>query len=312
MIDFFDPVTLEHTGLCRSAAASLGLERVLLVLQDSVKGSVCAPRRDRWRMLVAACAGCKELVPVDMKNASVESLSRLYPGDELIPLDPPAVFSALCPSVQEYCDLLGLYGVTPVIPEVRSRVVKLFKALKPHRFAHSLSVARTARTLALRYGIDPQKAEEAGLFHDCAKCLPLSEMRKIAVKHRITEDPAFLESGALLHSVVGSYIAEKDYGITDREELDAIAYHNTGHAGMTLLAMCVCLADFIEPNRESFPLLEETRRLAETSLECALLHSLEATADYVLSGGKYLHPRTADTIAWLKTLPAVRNSSLND
>ena len=71
---------------------------------------------------------------------------------------------------------------------------------------------------------------------------------------------------------------------------------------MSRLSMCVCLADFIEPNRESFPLLEEVRRLAGSSLEKALLLSLEGTAEHVRSKGKYLHPQTLNTITWLKSL----------
>ena len=74
---------------------------------------------------------------------------------------------------------------------------------------------------------------------------------------------------------------------------------------MSKLAMVVCLADYIEPNRDSFPGLEETRRLAEVSLERALLLSLENTMDHVLSKGRWLHPRTSEAVRWLRTLPAV-------
>ena len=49
------------------------------------------------------------------------------------------------------------------------------------------------------------------------------------------------------------------------------------------------------------PRLEQVRALAGSSLERALLLSLEETADYVSSRGKYLHPRTANTILWLKS-----------
>ena len=84
--------------------------------------------------------------------------------------------------------------------------------------------------------------------------------------------------------------------------LEAIRYHNTGCAGMSRLAMCVCLADSIEPLRKSYPLLDKVRSLSEHSLEQALLLSLEGTADYVISRGKYLHPRTQETISWLRSL----------
>jgi predicted HD superfamily hydrolase involved in NAD metabolism len=186
-------------------------------------------------------------------------------------------------------------------------VDRLFEALNPHRFSHTLSVALTSVRLAAKYHVNVRQAEEAGLLHDCAKCLPLSEMQRIARRHHLTEDPSILESASLLHSVAGAWVARSRYGMKDPEVLEAIAYHNTGHEGMSRLAMCVCLADSIEPTRASYPLLEQVRVLSELSLERALLMSLEGTAAYVRSRGKYLHPRTQETIAWLKTLPEARS-----
>ena len=186
-------------------------------------------------------------------------------------------------------------------PRAPRWVGMLSASLKPGRFAHSLSVAWMSRRLARIHGIDSLRAEQAGLLHDCAKSLPLEEMQRIAVEHSLTDDREMLASGALLHSVVGSWVAREEYGMTDPEVLQAISYHNTGFPGMTRLDMCVCLSDSIEPLRESYPHLEEVRALAESSLERALLLSLDGTADYVISRGKYLHPRTQNTIAWLKT-----------
>ena len=208
--------------------------------------------------------------------------------------------------VREYCALKGLYGMPQreICPE--EWIEKLFAALNPRRFAHSLSVANYACRLARIHGIDQRQAEQAGLLHDCAKCMPLKEMQRIAVQHSLTNDPTILSSNALMHSLVGAWVARNEYGMADPEVLEAIAYHNTGHAGMSRLAMCVCLADSIEPTRASYPLLEQVRVLSELSLERALLMSLEGTAAYVRSRGKYLHPRTQETIAWLKTLPEVR------
>lgn len=209
-------------------------------------------------------------------------------------------------SVRELIECKGLYGAAARVPESGAWLDRLFTALKPHRFAHSLSVAAAARDMAARFGEDPLKAEKAGLLHDCAKHLPLSDMQRIARENNLDVDGDFLASSSLLHSVVGAWVAEHEYGMKDPEILEAIAYHNTGHAGMSRLAMCVCLSDSIEPTREAYPLLEEIRAVAETSLEKALLFSLESTAGFVTSRGLFLHPRTRDTIAWLKTLPAVR------
>ena len=209
---------------------------------------------------------------------------------------------ALSVAVLEYCTCKGLYGAPVRVAQAGEWVDGLFSSLKPRRFAHSLSVAYEARRLALLHGIDPLRAEQAGLLHDCAKCLPLSEMQSIALSHSLTADPAFLSSEALLHSLVGAQVAHDRYGMTDPDVLDAIAFHNTGFPGMSRLAMCVCLADSIEPLRAGYPRLDKVRALAESSLEQALLLSLEGTADYVLSRGLYLHPRTRNTIEWLRDL----------
>lgn len=206
---------------------------------------------------------------------------------------------------REYHDLKALYCASTRLDTAGPWLDRLYKVLNPKRFAHSLSVARTSVRLAEKYGLDVIRAEQAGLLHDCAKCLRLEEMQKIAVKHNLTDDPAFLESPALLHSVVGAWVARKKYGMEDPEVLKAIEYHNTGCAGMSPLAMDICLSDFIEPNREPFPGLEEVRALAEVSLEKALLLSLEDVVAHVSSKGRTLHPRTLGTIEWLKTLPAV-------
>ncbi len=238
----------------------------------------------------------------------------------MVPMDPVAVSStgvrnalaegklplSLDVAVREYISCKGLYGMPGRLEGIDRWMEDLFAALNPHRFAHSLSVAFTARRLARIHGIDPLRAEQAGLLHDCAKCLPLKEMQRIAREHALTDDEAMLRSGALLHALTGAWVARQQYGMVDPEVLEAISCHNTGRPGMSRLAMCVCLSDTIEPLRESFPLLERTRVLAELSLERALLLSLEGTADYVRSRGKYLHPRTQETIAWLKTLPETR------
>ena len=316
LVDSFDPVRSGHIGACRAVLSSGEADKVLLVLSGD-PASCGAPEADRWAMLSTACAGNKKLLPYRLSPKRAVSgagkipdrLRKKFPDDTLSPLQADAGDTPLCPSVEEYCGLKGLYGAVPPFGEAGPWTDRLFAALNPHRFAHSLSVARTSVQLARRYGLDAVRAEEAGLLHDCAKCLSLPEMQKIAVKHHLTDDPAFLASAALLHSVAGAWVARKDYGMEDPEVLEAIAFHNTGCAGMSRLAMCVCLADYIEPNRDPFPGLEDVRRLAEISLERALLLSLEHVADYVRSGSGSLHPRTQGAVDWLKTLPAVRSGA---
>lgn len=314
----FDPVRACWIRTALSALDTGRADQVYVIPLADPSGVHCkASAEDRWRMVVSACAADRRLVPsrlsldrgmlrpADLQDA----LKKENPKAKLfsIPCEGESsgfTVEALDIPVREYCACKGLFGL-PGLEGSGPWIDSLFASLKPRRFAHSLSVAWTAARLASIHGIDRIRAEQAGLLHDCAKCLPMIEMRQIAVDQSLTDDPAFLENGALLHSLVGEAVARDRYGMKDPETLEAIRYHNTGHAGMSRLAMCVCLSDTIEPLRDSFPLLEQVRALAETSLERALLLSLEGTASYVRSRGLYLHPRTMDTIAWLKTLPAV-------
>ena len=55
------------------------------------------------------------------------------------------------------------------IQALRKEVKKEFTADKA-RYWHTIGVAETSACLAMRYGVDMQKAFTAGLLHDCAKC----------------------------------------------------------------------------------------------------------------------------------------------
>ncbi len=207
------------------------------------------------------------------------------------------------PAVRAYCHARGLYGTPEVDPRSEQWMEQLFRDLTVKRFAHTLGVAFIARNLARVHHVDDRKAEIAGLLHDCAKCLPLKDMQRIALDHALTSDKETLASGALLHSVAGAWMTEHVYGVEDPEILAAIACHTTGKVGMSRLDLVVYLADKIEPGRPSYPLLDKVRIMAPLSLERAVLTSMEGTIAYVSGKGKPIHHQTLDTVAWLRSLP---------
>ncbi len=228
---------------------------------------------------------------IDVSSTEVRSAIRDGERTPLVPVQ-----------VQEYARAAGLYMEEALIPQGKAWLDKLWQALSLKRFSHTLAVADTARHLAQVHGANSRKAEIAGLLHDCAKCLPLKEMQRIAKDARLTEDEAILESGALLHSVVGAHLAQTEYGVTDGEVIRAIRSHTTGAPGMSPLDMAVWLADTIEPTRAPYPLLDKVRMLASLSLERAMLASLEGTLAHVRRKGDAVHPATTSTIDWLRML----------
>ena len=172
---------------------------------------------------------------------------------------------------------------------------KLKKALDAQRYEHTLGVEETARQMAKCFGVDEEKAALAGLLHDCAKCLPLSQMVKAA--KGVELDPVMKESKALMHSVAGMCMARNVYGVEDEEVLSAIRWHTTGHAGMTALEKIIYLADMIEPCRKPYPGIETLRRLCWLDLDEAIHTALASSLAHVQEQGKTLHP---DTLAALE------------
>lgn len=164
---------------------------------------------------------------------------------------------------------------------------KLKTALDEKRYNHSISVADEAVRLANRYGYDKDKAYLAGLVHDCAKCIPYND----AIKSGCELDRETLACPGVVHAPVGAFIAEREYGITDIEILDAIRYHTVAREKMTLLDKIIYLADIIEPYRD-FDGVENLRKLCNEDLDLAFCEALRRSVVFNIEKGNIIHPNT--------------------
>ncbi len=158
---------------------------------------------------------------------------------------------------------------------------KLHETLTPQRYEHSLGVAEEAVVLAERFGIDKNKACIAGLLHDCAKCLPNEKLLDIVVKNKdIWEiDECELLNYKTFHAPAGVVIAEKEYGITDKEILSAIRWHTLGKKKMSSLEKIIYLADKIEKRTRPSEYREQIEKFLneENGLDRAILESYKLT-----------------------------------
>ncbi len=125
---------------------------------------------------------------------------------------------------------------------------KLKQTLTPERYEHSIGVAEEAVELAEIYGADINKACVAGLLHDCAKSIPKEKLLDIIAKNReiLAIEECELLNYKTYHAPAGVVVAQKEYGITDKEILSAIRWHTLGKKDMTLLEKIIYLADKIE------------------------------------------------------------------
>ena len=97
-------------------------------------------------------------------------------------------------------------------------IEKVLKEMLPERrLEHSLNVSKCAVKLSEVYKCDKEKAEIAGLVHDCAKYFTDEQIEDCVRKFNIELDPIEVNNIALSHSVIGSYVAKEVFNIDDEE-----------------------------------------------------------------------------------------------
>lgn len=183
-----------------------------------------------------------------------------------------------------------MYNIEEYTALIRSR-------LSDYRFYHSLCVAESAKELARRYGADEEKAEVAGILHDIMKESTKAEQLEIIEKAGMTITPFEMSKKKFYHQISGSAYAKVMLGIDDKEILDAIRYHTTGRADMSLMDEIVYLADFISADRD-YKDVDIMRQKVEESKEQGLLYASAYTIKSNVKKGSLLHPDTVNAYNW--------------
>lgn len=153
---------------------------------------------------------------------------------------------------------------------VSKMMKQLQKDLDAKRYEHTLGVAYTAASLAMRYGVSVNKAFIAGLLHDCAKCYDDDKKLALCKKYSVKLSSYEKENTSLIHAKLGAAIAKEKYDIDDEEILEAIRWHTTGKEDMNLIEKIVFSADYIEPGRKMILGLEEIRATIFMDLDKAI------------------------------------------
>ncbi len=195
----------------------------------------------------------------------------------------------------------------PMITEIRAKVKE---KQNPHRYEHTLGVAYTAACMAFLFGEDPLRAELTGILHDCAKCFTDAELIRMCGEAGIPLSDAELASPAVIHAKYGSFMAEQEFGIRDREMLSAIKFHTTGRPDMSRLEKIIFIADFIEPLRDQAANLPEARKLAFDDLDECVYNILESTINYLNRKKASIVPETLRAYEWYRSLCRKDNNSV--
>lgn len=159
------------------------------------------------------------------------------------------------------------------------------------RFEHTVGVVEAALKLAEDKAVSVNKVEKAAFLHDIAKNKTPGEMQKIITESDWEVDKLEMSIPAVLHAPAGAIISEKEFGITDEEILEAIRFHTLGHPDMSLTALIIFAADFIEPNR-NFPGLEKIREIIFEDFTKGIVEICSSMIQHQLETAKIIHPNT--------------------
>lgn len=168
--------------------------------------------------------------------------------------------------------------------------------LSKHRALHSQNVAEEAVRLAKRYNADVERAETAGLLHDIMKETEPNEQRSLILRydrHNKFDSKPMLASDKLLHGPAGAAYCRLVLRVKDEEILNAIFFHTTARADMTLVEKIVYIADYTSRER-NYKEVDYVRKLADKSLEAAIAFTTAYTIKDLIAKKMPLNIYTVD------------------
>jgi len=174
---------------------------------------------------------------------------------------------------------------------------KLYERLTEKRKKHTMGVLEYGLHLCALYGGDTARFRFAALCHDLFRGISVEKLNPIVEREGL---PAkYLGNPSLAHGKLAALEMERAYGVEDPDILNAVNYHTTGRADMSLLEKILYVADAAEPGRD-YPDVDTLRVIAEKNLDEACLYSMEHTISHVKELGGFLDEDTVKAAEFLR------------
>ena len=172
-----------------------------------------------------------------------------------------------------------------------------FESLPDKLRAHIYRVRDVGLDLAVRHGIDEERAELAILGHDVARAAKKDEILRLADQFGLSTLDIERRAPVTLHGPVGAELLRHEDGLDDDEMLAAVRWHTTGHQSLTPLGLLVFIADKLEPRKiKSYPYQRELRHIANESLHQAVLEFLCRESALRMQNRRPVHPNSVAAI----------------
>lgn len=131
---------------------------------------------------------------------------------------------------------------------------KVSAGMSPKRFRHTAEVEKmAARLAALFCPEETDRLRAAALLHDVTKELSLFEQLGLCVRLNVPREEGDVLAPKCFHAKTAAALIPAAYPEYDTPVVvNAVRWHTTGHADMTLTEKLIYLADYIDESR-TFP-----------------------------------------------------------
>lgn len=169
------------------------------------------------------------------------------------------------------------------------------KMVKPSRYEHSVRVAETAAMMCEKFDFDVNRGYFAGIVHDMCKQLDAKKLIQLAKEDGRPITDIELDKPSLLHGRAAAIMLANDYGVTDKDLLEAVRVHVSGMPGMSQFSKILFVADKVEPGRSHIP--ENYWAIHEAdSLDQLMISVLEDNLRYLNEMGYEVLPQTEELL----------------
>jgi len=167
------------------------------------------------------------------------------------------------------------------------------------RYEHICSVTKRIDRIAIQYELDREKCRLSSMLHDISTLIKWADMLAYAKDNDWKLCDAEISQPFLLHQRISEVVAREDFGITDCDVLDAIAFHTSLCEKASQYQMALFIADKLDWSIGGYPpYYEQMSDALNISLEAACYEYVK----YMEGDGKMasIHSDWAKAVRWLK------------
>lgn len=146
--------------------------------------------------------------------------------------------------------------------------------LSQKRYQHTLAVVRLSEELAKRYDVSVENARIAAILHDITKEQGNEAQLQIIRESDIIMNTVYENTHNLYHGLTAYLYARDVLQIDNTDILNAIRYHTTARANMSILEKIIYVSDATSYDR-SYKEVESLRKLSFEDIDTCMVKIIE-------------------------------------